>query len=276
MTYDYKKTAERLKALRTERGISHERMSDAIEKQYGVNMSKQTLINYENAEEFRTKAGAAKGMSAERLATLADYFGVSADYLLGISDSPSIRENMRIAQKTLGISATSAENISKVTREKRYPSMKLNAQRLGAALDLLLSSGALKEIAQSLYNLLDASEEMRRIGQWTVEDLQEQDLDSAEKDIEDAFSDYRLARLDLTESIQALMNGDTEHFVSAQDASGICERAYARCGEASALNAQETERAAEAHEAAYLQQLKEVGELGFCTFENDEKRAGIL
>lgn len=42
------------------------------------------------------------------------------------------------------------------------------------------------------------------------------------------------------------------------------------------LNAQETERAAEAHEAAYLQQLKEVGELGFCTFENDEKRAGIL
>ena len=90
MTYDYKKTAERLKALRTERGISHERMSDAIKKQYGVNMSKQTLINYENAEEFSTKAGAAKGMSAERMATLADYFGVSADYLLGISDSPSM------------------------------------------------------------------------------------------------------------------------------------------------------------------------------------------
>lgn len=74
-------------------------MSDAIKKQYGVNMSKQTLINYENAEEFSTKAGAAKGMSAERMATLADYFGVSADYLLGISDSPSIRENMRIAQR---------------------------------------------------------------------------------------------------------------------------------------------------------------------------------
>ena len=236
MTYDYKKTAERLKALRTERGISHERMSDAIEKQYGVNMSKQTLINYENAEEFRTKAGAAKGMSAERLATLADYFGVS----------------MRIAQKTLGISATSAENISKVAREKRYPSMKLNTQRLGAALDLLLSSGALKEISQSLYHLLDASEEMRKIEQWTVEDLRGQDLDYAEKEIEDTFSDYRLARLDLTEGIQALMNGDTEHFVSAQDASGIWERAYARCGEASALNAQETERAAEAHEAAYL------------------------
>ena len=276
MTYDYKKTAERLKALRTERGISHERMSDAIKKQYGVNMSKQTLINYENAEEFSTKAGAAKGMSAERMATLADYFGVSADYLLGISDSPSIRENMRIAQKTLGISATSAENISKVTREKRYPSMKLNAQRLGAALDLLLSSGALKEISQSLYHLLDASEEMRKIEQWTVEDLREQDQDYAEKEIEDTFSFYFLARLDSTESIQALMNGDTEHFVSAQDASGICERAYARCGEANALNAQETERAAEAHEAAYLQQSKEVGELGFCTFENDEKRAGIL
>ena len=147
--------------------------------------------------------------------------------------------------------------------------MKLNAQRLGAALDLLLSSGALREISKSLYHLLDASEEMRKIEQWTVEELREQDLDYAEQHIEDAFSDYRLARLDLTESIQALMNGNTERFISAQDASKIYERSYARCEEAKTLNEREHKKAAEAHEAENLRQLKEVEELGFCTVEND-------
>lgn len=225
-----------------------------------LGLSRQTVGFYANGERLP---------DVTTLKQIAQECNVTTDYLLGLTDSQSVQRDIRVTQETLGISEKSVKNLSKVAREKRYPSMKLNTQRLGAALDLLLSSVALKEIAQSLYHLLDASKEMRRIEQWTVEDLREQDLDYAEKKIEDAFSDYRLARLDLTESIQSLMNGDTEHFVSAQDASGICERAYARCGEASALNAQETERAAEAHEAASLQQLKEVEELGFCTFEND-------
>lgn len=205
----------------------------------------------------------------KNLRKIAECCNVSADWLLGITDNRSIQKDIRIAQETLGISATSAENISKVAREKRYPSTTLNTQHLGAALDLLLSSGALREISKSLYHLLDASEEMWKIEQWTVEELREQDLDYAEQHIEDAFSDYRLARLDLTESIQALMNGNTERFISAQDASKIYERSYARCEEAKTLNEREHKKAAEAHEAENLRQLKEVEELGFCTVEND-------
>ena len=245
MAYDCKRTAERLKDLRKQKGISHDKLSMAIKEQYDVNVSKGTLINYENSEDFGVKAGSAKGMSAERLAVLADFYGVSTDYLLGISDSPSIRESIRIAQKTLGISADSAENLAKVAKAKRYPAAKLNPRRLGAALDLLLSSSALERIAESLYHLWAASENMRALEQWSVEELKKPAAYNADMDCDAAFADYRLARLDITESIQALMDGDTTHFLSAQDAKALADSFYARLEEAERLQALEDAAAEE-------------------------------
>ena len=104
MKFDCKKTSIRLKRLRESKKLSHDKLSDEIEDRYGVHIDKKTLINYEKAETLSSTPDAVKGMNITRLTALADYYGVSTDYLLGVSDCPSIRKDVKVIQKTLGIS----------------------------------------------------------------------------------------------------------------------------------------------------------------------------
>lgn len=78
--------AERLKQLRTERGLSHEKLRDELQKNYGASIDKSSLINYEIAQPNHSKAYANQGMQVRNLRILAQFYGVSADWLLGISD----------------------------------------------------------------------------------------------------------------------------------------------------------------------------------------------
>ena len=64
---------EKLKDLRVERGLTLE------ELEAEVNISKSTLGSYEN--------DAYKDISHTSLITLAKYYGVSTDYLLGFSEN---------------------------------------------------------------------------------------------------------------------------------------------------------------------------------------------
>lgn len=201
-----------------------------------LGISRQTVGFYEAGQ--RTP-------DAMNLRRIAEVCNVSADWLIGLTDNPSIQNDIRIAQKTLGISADSAENLAKIAKAKRYPAAKLDSRRLGAALDLLLSSSALESIAESLYHLWDASENMRALEQWSVEELKKPAAYNADMDCDAAFADYRLARLDITESIQALMDGDTTHFLSAQDAKALADSFYARLEEAERLQALEDAAAEE-------------------------------
>ena len=82
MDYDYRKTAVRLKALRESKKLSHDKLLAALREKYGDKFSRQSLLNYENSEEFSAKSQAVKGMSSERLAILADFYRVSVDYLV--------------------------------------------------------------------------------------------------------------------------------------------------------------------------------------------------
>lgn len=61
----------RLKYLRTERGENLERVAEYL------NVSIQTISNYENEK---------RDMTPDTILKLAEYFGVSTDYLLGKSD----------------------------------------------------------------------------------------------------------------------------------------------------------------------------------------------
>ncbi|WP_228407541.1 helix-turn-helix domain-containing protein, partial [Lactococcus insecticola] len=65
------KTAERLGALRKEKGLTLQQMSNKI----GINVS--TISNYENGYSIP---------KIDRLKKLADFFGVSESYILGLSD----------------------------------------------------------------------------------------------------------------------------------------------------------------------------------------------
>ena len=93
MRYDlsslFKDTAMRLRALRESQGISPEMLARRLEEQYGVQISHDSLRGYEVTSGPR--AGKSEGMRIQTLRMLAHYYGVSTDYLLGLSDDPTRR-----------------------------------------------------------------------------------------------------------------------------------------------------------------------------------------
>ena len=99
--------AKRLKELRTERGLSHQALIEALSDKYGedgFSISKDSLINYEKTS---GKIHCVR-MSAETLWYLADFYGVSTDWLLGKSDFKSSKMErlsaggLCLSEKTVG------------------------------------------------------------------------------------------------------------------------------------------------------------------------------
>ena len=114
-------TAKRLKALREEKGLSHKNLSDELRAKYNISISKSSLINYE-AEDYHSKSGANSGMRIDYLRCLADYYGVTTDYLLGLDDCPSIDPDVQAISKYLGLSVKGIDAL----RESLYESTVLN------------------------------------------------------------------------------------------------------------------------------------------------------
>lgn len=100
--------AERLKQLREGRGLSYDKLSKALADQYGVKISPDSLINYEVADANHTKAYKNQGMRVEYLRCLANFYQVSADYLIGISDVKSQDSSISTIVKSTGLSESAA------------------------------------------------------------------------------------------------------------------------------------------------------------------------
>lgn len=70
--------SKRLKLLREKEGISQEKLAADL------NIPRSSITNYENSDDRIPRQ--------ERINKLADYFGVSIDYLMGRSDDPIEKE----------------------------------------------------------------------------------------------------------------------------------------------------------------------------------------
>lgn len=79
---------ERLRELRKGKGFTMEKMADEL------GISSGSISNYENGQRLPDIEVAAK---------IADYFGVSIDYLLGRAKNPSVKEDIQIACKVTGL-----------------------------------------------------------------------------------------------------------------------------------------------------------------------------
>ena len=88
----------RLKELRTEMGLSHEKLAAKLEEQMGVRISRDSLMNYEG------KPDKCPGMRIEYILALSALYGVSTDYILGIADHKSISEDAQTATNYVGLS----------------------------------------------------------------------------------------------------------------------------------------------------------------------------
>ena len=80
--------AIRLKELREQHHLSHNNLSAALEKKYGIPISKDSLIAYEAEAMGHSRFGSNLKMKVEFLVCLADFYDVSTDYLLMRTNEP--------------------------------------------------------------------------------------------------------------------------------------------------------------------------------------------
>lgn len=104
------KMGKRLKSLRENtlldgKKMSHVELKKKLKEKYGVEISRDSLMNYEVSDVNHSKFGTNLKMSAEYLNCLAYFYGVSTDYLLCRSDAKTADEDIQVACKTTGLSA---------------------------------------------------------------------------------------------------------------------------------------------------------------------------
>lgn len=126
--------AQRLKDLRTERGLSHESLRKALMEKYEIDISVDSLKNYEVSKVPHAKAYKNEGMRVEYLRCLADFYGVSSDYILGISDVKTPNTETRAIVALTGLSELSVHRISMAGLYGRGLSSKLYRSRNAEAL----------------------------------------------------------------------------------------------------------------------------------------------
>lgn len=112
-------TRERLQKLRQENQLSQpaaiKRFND---NESGCSLSVDTLKKYESK-----KNTAIAGMSAETLARFAEMYGVSADYLLGLSDVQSASADVKATMQLTGLNEKAIQTIAneeKTEEEQEY------------------------------------------------------------------------------------------------------------------------------------------------------------
>lgn len=101
-------TKERLADLRKEKKLSYEQLSRELEKR-GVMISHTNLMYYEIGEPYHKLYYRTRSMSIEILAALADFYGVSLDYLMGFTTSRTIK--YQSISDLLRLSDTAIENL---------------------------------------------------------------------------------------------------------------------------------------------------------------------
>lgn len=89
-------TGEKINGLITEHSLTAEKLAEEITKKYGIHISKGTMSDILNDVE--------KGYSYKYFVAIADYFNVSIDYLLGLSDAPTPDKDLQFICDSTGLS----------------------------------------------------------------------------------------------------------------------------------------------------------------------------
>lgn len=98
------KTAERLTAMREEKGLTHKQLSTELIKKYGKGPGAETLKGLEcSNKEDKQRYNKGFGSRIDYLCILADYFQVSVAYLLGETDVKSLDISIRAAADYTGL-----------------------------------------------------------------------------------------------------------------------------------------------------------------------------
>lgn len=153
MGKQYQVMARRLKAERNKKGLSHVKLCEALQEKYGIAISKDSLINYEVSDETHPKAGSNMAMRVEYLSCLADFYGVSMDYLAGKAEEPSPDVSVQAASAYTGLSGEALEML-------RFDCLNQSVDKLRylAFLSSLLIDSNFRHLLLELYRFTTANE----------------------------------------------------------------------------------------------------------------------
>lgn len=96
-------------------GLNRAQLCKEIKSRYDVDISPDSIANYETIEpEYNAKSGKNNGMSVKYLRVLADFFGVSSDYLIGISEISSPNPTAQAACEYTGLTEANIEELHRM------------------------------------------------------------------------------------------------------------------------------------------------------------------
>lgn len=153
---------ERFKDARTVHNKNGTQTIQVVETQTGVSAS--MLSNLENDEKKR-------GVSYKIVAKLAKYYGVTSDYLLGLTDTPSYNLDLRAASEYSGLSASVLERFSLLKNGEGRSRIE--------ALNLLMSAGLFGRLLDSAADFMFAA---RDCDKFVRDDFGETERKSARED----------------------------------------------------------------------------------------------
>lgn len=147
-------TKERLEDLRKEKKLSFEQLSKQLAER-GVNISHTNLKNYEINDPVHPLYGRTRSMSIEYLVAFADFYDVSVEYLLGLSNSRK-QEYHNISEQ-LGLCDGAIEELIRCKEDSNSEEdPKIYAQQDTAILNDFLTSMefeiVIEKIKQSLFS----------------------------------------------------------------------------------------------------------------------------
>lgn len=155
------KIAETLNQLRTEKGLSFDKLSEALKAKYNIKISSDSLANYEISYNHQTKAGKNMGMRVEYLICLADYYGVSTDFILGKSKIRSSNPNLHAAVEYTGLDESAVAFLHSLVKSDRAEGINkiIQPEDCLKGLSLLISNGRISALARDIMHFSETVKE---------------------------------------------------------------------------------------------------------------------
>lgn len=142
--------AKRLKDLRKSKKLSHASLCKELKDKYGISISRDILMQYEVETEHHSKKFANNGMRVETLRYIADYYNVSTDYLLGISDTPTSDPNIKATEKLTGLNHESI-NVLKNWNNSNH---KQSRKEYNLIMNEMITSSYFEDFLDDIYHFL--------------------------------------------------------------------------------------------------------------------------
>lgn len=123
-------------------------------------VSQQELADYLGLKARQSVSAYCDGSgqpSWENIAKIAEYFSVSTDWLLGVTNIESVERNIQVAASTLGISGKAAENLARISTETEDDNIFISLKKSAAhdALNRILESEDVLWVTEATDHLLD-------------------------------------------------------------------------------------------------------------------------